>query len=603
MQNTKWQFKVSSCFILLIACSSLPVATVIAETRIHQDYIAIDIEAESLDQTVRESEDTRWTLTNPITPQTEDDPDGNNSDGAVGSEYIELLPDIRVAHGDPFTPPTAFWGVAGTGPTVSYEVDFPETGRYFVHIRASSSGSEDNGIHVGINDTWPPDGRAMQLCAINQGWVWSSRRRSSGGVGHCGVDHSIWLDVEKAGVNTVMFSAREDGFELDRFMLIKHLNEESRICSASGENDVICEDGFVETADGFTDAEVDLSVNRNVGIEGDTFVFTAEVSNEDGFDHANDLALTIDLDYIDDWELDSVSSECSLVATGIHCELGDETPTFPNNEQIVTFSLRVLSTGEKEITAQVSTSGMDEVAENNSSSVLVVVEQGIEYTLLENTFSIEPVTPFVLDNIAFFITIQNSGDVTSVGTEIVVDFPEELELISAPDGCVSGSVVQCSVDEIVAGDTSQLDFGITTDMEGVYPVAIQLFADNIVEGSLSDIFSVEVYAAEEAVDTSGPETPEENESDPSTEEEGASSELSALQVIPEANSSESGTAESESLTGEDNASEAIVESLQTNGGGAVSGFFYIFLTLWLFFRRLTLLNRVNHLFTDTKRWV
>lgn len=41
---------------------------------------------------------------------------------------------------------------------------------------------------------------------------------------HTGVLGQIWLDVDKPGLHTVMFSMREDGFEFDRFLLTKEQN-------------------------------------------------------------------------------------------------------------------------------------------------------------------------------------------------------------------------------------------------------------------------------------------------------------------------------------------------------------------------------------------
>lgn len=558
MKIPELNYKALSCYIFIAHSILLFINIAEANTRFHEDYIAIDIEAEAFDQSTIEDDDIRWTLTDPTTPQTEQDPDGNHSGGAVGNKYLELLPDIRVRHGDPFGPPTALWGDPGTGPELSYEVNFPESGRYYVHVRASSSGSEDNGIHAGINETWPVSGNRMQLCAINKGWQWTSRKRLSGGVGYCGVDHSIWLDVEQAGINTVMFSAREDGFELDRFMLIKHLQEGARVCSASGENDVICADGYVETADGFVDAEVDLLVDRNAGVKGNIFTFSAEVSNEDGFDTANDVTLDISVDFIEDWEFVSASSACSAVATGIYCELGNHGPTFPRDEEIITVSLEALSSGEKEVAAQVNTSSNDEVLENNQSSVVVSVEQGIAYTVLENVSAIEPLVPYVLDEIVLGVTIRNVGNESSTGTQTMVDLPESLELLSMPDECEISTTIVCTVEDIPSGEDSLISFSFTTDVEGVYPIEVQQFADNIAEGSFSDIFSVEV--------------------------------LSALKRGEVESSSVSNSENPENPDSEDNTSTVnAVDSLQTSGVGGTGSSFLFLLLLILFFR---ITNRV-----------
>ena len=91
--------------LFMLGLGSSPVQAE-AEVRFDTDYIAIVIEAE--DHSTRED---RWILTDATTPAQEQDPDGNHSDGAVGGVYLELLPDVRVTHDDPFGPPTAIWNV------------------------------------------------------------------------------------------------------------------------------------------------------------------------------------------------------------------------------------------------------------------------------------------------------------------------------------------------------------------------------------------------------------------------------------------------------------------------------------------------------------
>ena len=36
---------------------------------------------------------------------------------------------------------------------------------------------------------------------------------------HTGVKYKSYLDIEKQGLHTIMFSMREDGFELDKWLL------------------------------------------------------------------------------------------------------------------------------------------------------------------------------------------------------------------------------------------------------------------------------------------------------------------------------------------------------------------------------------------------
>jgi hypothetical protein len=81
------------------------------------------------------------------------------------------------------------------------------------------TGSEDNGLHVGFDGHWPESGQRMQWTGNHGQWQWDSRQRTA--QQHSGELGKIWLDIDKPGLHTVMFSMREDGFEFDRFVLTK----------------------------------------------------------------------------------------------------------------------------------------------------------------------------------------------------------------------------------------------------------------------------------------------------------------------------------------------------------------------------------------------
>lgn len=146
------------------------------------------------------------------------DPDENHSEGASGGVYLETLPDTRVTHDDPIKEGESIFNKAGTGPTLSYTVNFSEAGTYYVWVRAYSTGGEDNGIHVGINDEFPESGQKLQFCKGKNQWTWSSAKRDSGGSA-CGEPHTITIEVPSAGQHTIQFSMREDGFEFDKWVM------------------------------------------------------------------------------------------------------------------------------------------------------------------------------------------------------------------------------------------------------------------------------------------------------------------------------------------------------------------------------------------------
>lgn len=142
-------------------------------------------------------------------------PEGWEREGA--DDYVVLLPDTRVTHDDELVRGENFSGEPGKMAILSYDVDFPAAGRWYLWVRAHSLGTEDNGVHAGLNGEWPESGARVQFCDGKRRWYWDSRQRTR--EMHCGVKGGLWLDVPKAGKHRVEFSMREDGFVFDAFYL------------------------------------------------------------------------------------------------------------------------------------------------------------------------------------------------------------------------------------------------------------------------------------------------------------------------------------------------------------------------------------------------
>ena len=146
-------------------------------------------------------------------------PDGDPShiEGASGGAYIEVLPDTRRTHGDKLIRGENFFPEPGKQAVLHYKVHFKTTGRYYVWVRAYSTGSEDNGLHVGVDGEWPESGQRMQWCEGKKSWRWESKQRTQ--ANHCGEPHKIFIDIDQPGQHTISFSMREDGFEFDKWMM------------------------------------------------------------------------------------------------------------------------------------------------------------------------------------------------------------------------------------------------------------------------------------------------------------------------------------------------------------------------------------------------
>ena len=91
-------------------------------------------------------------------PKVEPDGDPPHLANASGDAYLEILPDTRRTHGDKLIGGENFINEPGKMAVLHYKVYFNTPGKYFVWARIYSTGTEDNGMHVGIDGTWPETG-------------------------------------------------------------------------------------------------------------------------------------------------------------------------------------------------------------------------------------------------------------------------------------------------------------------------------------------------------------------------------------------------------------------------------------------------------------
>lgn len=154
---------------------------------------------------------------NPAGPTPDIDP--SHVGTASGGAYLEILPDTRTNHDEKLIVGENFSNTAGELALLHYLVYFNTPGKYYVWVRAYSTGTEDNGIHVGLDGEWPASGQRMQWCEGKRQWTWESKQRTQ--EVHCGVAEQIYLEVPTAGWHEITFSMREDGFEFDKFLLTK----------------------------------------------------------------------------------------------------------------------------------------------------------------------------------------------------------------------------------------------------------------------------------------------------------------------------------------------------------------------------------------------
>ncbi|WP_386817782.1 DUF5060 domain-containing protein [Luteolibacter algae] len=176
----------------------------------------VSIEAEHfIEQTLIDKR--AWYLTTKAqTPDITPDGDPSSIAGASGGAYLEILPDTRRTHADKLIGGENFTELQGKIAVLSYKVHFNNPGKYWLWARTFTTTSEDNGLHFGIDGTWPDTAKRWQTVTKNK-WHWRSAQRTE--KVHIGVPGILTLDVPSAGVHTIQVSMREDGIALDKILL------------------------------------------------------------------------------------------------------------------------------------------------------------------------------------------------------------------------------------------------------------------------------------------------------------------------------------------------------------------------------------------------
>lgn len=202
--------------ILLTTLLPLTLSAALPDVVFEEKNGTVAVEAEHF-QSQTKNKVRAWHITsNTTTPNIKPDGDPSHAATASGGAYLEILPDTRRSHDDKLIKKENFTNTPGEMAILTYHVKFHKAGRYYCWVRTHSTNTEDNGIHLGLNGTWPESGARMQWIAKNH-WHWNNKQRTE--KVHIGVFGQIWIDVPSPGLHKIHFSMREDGFEFDKFVL------------------------------------------------------------------------------------------------------------------------------------------------------------------------------------------------------------------------------------------------------------------------------------------------------------------------------------------------------------------------------------------------
>jgi hypothetical protein len=317
-----------------------------------------------------------------------------------------------------------------------------------------------------------------------------------------------------------MISAREDGFEIDRIMLMKDLSGNTRICEPDGADGIKCVNGSLENVDDVVDMDVSLERNGSDSSElsiDTTIDFSAVVANRDGYDTASDVVLQVQTGAA--WQVLSVEEGCSQSDGTITCNLGTVPPSGPEGEQLFDFSLMPMQSGAIAIEAEVQTSSVDGSPGNDTASLALTVTDEDSLSSLTAVLA-ESASAWVSgseSNLSF--TVTNAGPAVADNVDAVVSLPSGVTVTRTPQSCdASGSLV-CSWLQLAVGESKTIELGVTPAREGLYSVSLVAEADNLDAGAAelaADSVIVTVTAPDAEPAVAGPETDTESPSSSSS---------------------------------------------------------------------------------------
>lgn len=130
--------------------------------------------------------------------------------------------------------------VPTTAPVLTYRVNFPVAGNYYVLVRARSPAqyrTNADSLHVGINQTLPESATNIDRTAgddpqpiPNTGWNWVGVRQAAG-------QARAYITVPEPGVHTLHIWPREDGVMVDQVLLSQDIHwipEDAQVQSQGG---------------------------------------------------------------------------------------------------------------------------------------------------------------------------------------------------------------------------------------------------------------------------------------------------------------------------------------------------------------------------------
>ncbi|MEM6804398.1 MAG: PKD domain-containing protein, partial [Bacteroidota bacterium] len=137
-------------------------------------------------------------------------PGTGNASGSTWSEITE-----NAASGGKAVqagPNQGLWtGLNLNGPSLEYDIDFSQTGEYYVYVRSQGPTANDDSYHIGLNGSGLSNKSAYGMGGAGS-WSWQNLAND---------DEQMKLNIQSTGKHSLNIWVREDGVQIDKIVIKK----------------------------------------------------------------------------------------------------------------------------------------------------------------------------------------------------------------------------------------------------------------------------------------------------------------------------------------------------------------------------------------------
>ena len=248
----------------------------------------------------------------------------------------------------------------GNSPRLDYTVNFTQAGTYYVWVRGMGPTGNDDSLHVGLDGAAQSSSDRIAGFPNSTTWAWRAIT----------MDGPVaTINVASAGVHTVNVWMREDGFVFDKLVLTPDAT-----FNPSALNGGLGPDETLQSNPGGADLSVAVSVDTASPQEGDTIVYTVQVTDNGPSD-----ATGVSLSDVLPAGLSYVGNDAASSGTFYDSATGEWTVGNLSNAATATLHITATvnsGTSGSMLTNTASVSGLnqgDPVSTNDSASVAVSV--------------------------------------------------------------------------------------------------------------------------------------------------------------------------------------------------------------------------------------